>query len=230
MADETLDHAIALGHPWMRTIAMQIHPVTYAHMGDVERAATTGAAFLAEAEQMGNPVYIGLATIILGWVAGARGAADQGLGMLLGVREGMRSDGVRILDPLITTLALDVCLRNSRPGEGLAILDDYMAETDTSQHRLYLGEQLRLRAELMKTADSSADLGDLLQQAETLAREFDATSYLLRVQMTRQRLGVPGSAGDPRAAIRETLGRLTGSEGTPDVIAARAMVDGSARR
>ena len=209
---------------------MQIHPVVYAHMGDVERAASAGTDFLADAEQMGNPVYVALATMILGWVEGARGAVDRGLGMLLGVREGMRSDGVRILDPLITTLALDVCVRNGRPGEGLAILDGYLAETDTSQHRLYLGEQLRLRAELMRIADPVADVGELLDRSESLVRELHAASYLLRLQMTRHTLGVSGANGDPTSAMQETLRRLSGSERTPDVILARAMIDGSRQR
>ncbi|MGH9170583.1 MAG: AAA family ATPase [Acidimicrobiales bacterium] len=230
LADDTLDHANALGHPWMRTIAMQVHPVLYAHTGDVDRSATTGAEFLAEAEQMGNPVYVALATVILGWVAGARGSVEQGLGMLLGVREGMRSDGVRILDPLITTLALDVCVRNDRPGEGLSILDDYLATTDTSQHRLYLGEQMRLRAELMRMADSTSDVDALLDQAEALAREIDSPSYLLRVQMTRRALGVPGPGADPLEAMQETLQRLSGCGGTPDVKAAQLIVDGSRER
>ena len=132
--------------------------------------------------------------------------------------------------PLITTLALDVCVRNGRPGEGLAILDGYLAETDTSQHRLYLGEQLRLRAELMRIADPVADVGELLDRSESLVRELDAASYLLRLQMTRHTLGVRGASGDPTTAMQETLRRLSGSERTPDVILARAMIDGSRQR
>lgn len=224
MGRETQAHADSLGHGFVATIAAQILPVLYVHMGDVDAAETAGVGFMAKAKEMGNPVYIGLATVVMGWVAGSRGAADDGLEMLLAVRAGMSSEGVHIMDPLLVTLAADVCLRADRPERGLELIDDFLVRADLEQHCLYLPEQLRLKAEFLARDGGDPDeIAGLLEQAGSIASATGNVAYRIRALTSQLRLDV----GDHRTIVErldEQLAAVIDGDGNPDVIAARAQL------
>jgi adenylate cyclase len=116
----------------------------------------------------------------------------------------------------------------NRPGEGLAALEEGLAQARSSNERCWDAELHRIRGELMVASGEDArDAEAAVQRAVTIARRQHAQSLELRALLTLTRMRLHDKQAEQSLdALRDVYARFTEGFETPDLQAARALLDG----
>ncbi len=174
------------------------------------------------------PYYQALAGILLVY-AQAHDAPDAP--HLARLRESIatfKASGARLRLPYYLWLMAQACGQAGRAEEGLALVQEALAESQASGERWWDSEVLRLRSELLQSRGSNADEREIeagLTQALELARSRQAKSLELRVAISLARLWQRcGRVDDARRLLGDVYGWFTEGFATPDLRAARLLL------
>jgi DNA-binding winged helix-turn-helix (wHTH) protein/predicted ATPase len=127
------------------------------------------------ARSQGFAPRVAIAQILWGWSRAAQGRTAAGVDELRTGIEAYRTTGARMDLPYYLGLLADACLRAGRGDEGLAAIDEALAESGGRDY-CHASELHRLRAQLL--AQSGADNGDVvaeLVRARDIARRQHAS-------------------------------------------------------
>jgi predicted ATPase len=167
------------------------------------------------------PTYRGLAIFYRAWVIAASGQAKKGIEEM---RRALSELGVTLGRAPITVAFAEVCARSGLTEEGLAIVEEGLAQPQRSAH----AEFHRLRGELILIKDPhERDLGERsFREAIEIARAQAARLYELRATSSLARLLRDTSCHDEvRAMLAEIYGWFTEGFDTADLIDAKALLE-----
>ena len=128
--------------------------------------------------------------------------------------------------PYYLSLLAQVCRKAGRVEEGLACIDEALAEARTHNERWWDAELHRLRGELllMHGADAS-DVEAAILRAISIARAQQARSLELRATMSLARLWIAQNrSADAKRRLKDVYTWFTEGFETPDLQAARLLL------
>ena len=149
---------------------------------------------------------------------------------IIGLRtsiEAFKATGARVRLPYYLGLLAQVCGLADWPEDGLAVIEEALAQSRGSNERCWDPELHRIRGELMvASGQDTRDAEAAVTRAVTLARRQHSRALELRALITLARLRPAGKQGEQtRQALRDAYAEYTEGFETPDLQAARALLD-----
>jgi DNA-binding SARP family transcriptional activator/predicted ATPase len=181
---------------------------------------------LALASKYQAPYYRTWAGILVSYVQALEQPNDELIGRLRGSIAEFKASGARLRLPYYLSLIAYVCGQAGRVEEGLASIDEALAEARTHNERWWDAELHRLRGELllMHGADASDGEAALLRAIE-IARSQQARSLELRATMSLARLWIAQHrSDDARQQLSDLYAWFTEGFDTPDLQAAQLLL------
>jgi DNA-binding SARP family transcriptional activator len=170
--------------------------------------------------------YRSWATILVSYALASEQPNEENIERLRGAITAFKASGARLRLPYYLSLLAQVCEKAERAEEGLACIDEALAEARTHNERWWDAELHRLRGELllMHGADAS-DVEAALLRAIEIARSQQARSLELRATMSLARLWIAQHrSDDARGRLRDVYTWFTEGFDTPDLQAARLLL------
>jgi predicted ATPase/DNA-binding SARP family transcriptional activator len=181
---------------------------------------------LALANKYQAPYYRTWAGILVSYALALEQPDEEYIGRLRDSILEFKAPGARLRLPYYLALLAQVCGRAGRAEEGLACIDEALAEARTHNERWWDAELHRLRGELllMRGVDAS-DVEAVLLRAIEIARAQQARSLELRATMSLARLWIAQNrSDDARRQLSVLYAWFTEGFDTPDLQAARLLL------
>ncbi|TMD74738.1 MAG: 6-hydroxy-D-nicotine oxidase [Chloroflexi bacterium] len=172
------------------------------------------------------PYYRAWAGILVSYALAWEQPNEESIGRLRGSIAEFKTSGARLRLPYYLSLLAQVCGKVGRAEEGLACIDEALAEARTHNERWWDAELHRLRGELllMHGADASDGEAAILRAIE-IARSQQARSLELRATMSLARLWIAQNrSDDARRRLKDVYSWFTEGLETPDLQAARLLL------
>ena len=185
-------------------------------------------AMIALSTEQGFEFFLALGKLL-------RGAAlvrqNQQEGALAQMRQGMaavRGMGLELMRPWFLAQLAEVFGMQGQLEEGLTMLDEALDQVDKTGERYYASELHRLQGQLLlhQASDSAAEAETCFQQAIAIAQHQGAKSWELRASTSLARLWRnQGKRDEARQLLSSIYARFTEGFDTPDLLAARALLN-----
>ncbi len=192
-------------------------------LGTVEAVAREHAEqALSLASKYQAPYYRTWAGILVSYALALEQPNEERIGHLRGSITAFKASGARLRLPYYLSLLAQVYRKAGRAEEGLASINEALAEARTHNERWWDAELHRLRSELllMHGADAS-DIEAAIRRAIEIARSQRARSLELRATMSLARLWIAQNrSDDARRQLSDVYAWFTEGFETPDLQAA----------
>jgi predicted ATPase len=195
---------------------------------DVATACAYGNDCVALASAHGFTLWAAFGRILHGWANAQRGEATAGVAC---IREGLAASeaaGTRNNTPLCLTLLAEALALAGKIEEGLAALDDALAQAVAFGVKGYNAEIHRLRGELAGRLlhPDPVKAEDSFRTALAIAREQGTRGYELRAATSLARLWrEQGRRGEARDLLAPVYGWFTEGFDTPDLKETKALLE-----
>lgn len=206
-AQEALNRAEALAHPYSRAIAMTYMTVQYQFLGDVAACQQQAAATMALTRAYGFTLWLASATFLHGWAVTAQGDFENGMDQMQEGIDLFRATGAELGAAYFAGLLAERLGQVGQTEIAIAVMGEAFDLLERTQDRWCEAELYRLKAELLAQANDPAIwtlLGqtpdDCYQQALTVARRQSARWWELQTLVTLCRHW----QADPRAGDAHT--------------------------
>jgi tetratricopeptide (TPR) repeat protein len=157
-----------------------------------------------------------------------RGQADCGVPALRTALVEQRKANARLHDAILTVVLAEGLSASGQVAAALTVIDEALAESNASEVRWYMAEQLRIKGELILLTgapNAAAEAESCYAQSLDLARRQGALSWELRTATSlarlRQRQGLTAEAMD---VLQPVYARFTEGFRTPDLMAASTLL------
>jgi predicted ATPase len=173
------------------------------------------------------PYYRAWAAILVSYALALEQPDEEHIGRLRGSITAFKASGARLRLPYYLSLLAQVCGKAGRAEEGLACIDEALAEARAHNERWWDAELHRLRGELLLIhgADAS-DVEAALLRAIEIAQSQQARSLELRATMSLAQLWIAQNrSDDTRRQLSDLYAWFTEGFDTPDLQAARLLLD-----
>ncbi len=230
------DQALTRSHETIALGRQQRQPVTFVFALIVAQGIHLYRGESAEAIALGDEI-VGLCrehefAQEAEWARGFQASAMALQGRTPGAVAQLRSalDALQALRSGLTrtmflSLLADALLRDGRPDEGLAAVNEGFAHAERTHEHGFLAELHRLRGELLAAQGDAAAAEESLRTALEVARNREAKSFELRAATSlAQMMATDGRAGDARALLAPVYGWFTEGHGTADLMAAQGVL------
>jgi class 3 adenylate cyclase/predicted ATPase len=227
-ADRALASSRQLGHAHTLAQALSFAGAAAVFARDVATACARSNDCVAIASEHGFPQWAGHGRIVQGWADAQRGEATTGIAR---IRDGMaaaEATGARVSTPLFLTLLAEALALAGKIEEGLAALDDALAQAAVSGERGWDAEIHRLRGELTARLPhpDPAKAEESFRTALAIAREQGTRGYELRAATSLARLWrEQGRRTEARDLLAPVYGSFTEGFDTADLKDAKALLD-----
>ena len=173
------------------------------------------------------PYYRSWAAILLSYASAVRAPGRGSLTALRQAIEQFKSSGARLRLPYYLALLASSTGRAGHISEALGVVDEAMDTAQLTGERWWDAELYRLRGRLLQTLNPKDEAAErALLQAVEVARAQDAKSLELRAVMSLARRWMRHDrADDARSRLREIFSGFTEGFETPDLRAARSLLD-----
>ena len=216
---EAVRIADELGQPFNQAVAASYLALLHQLRSDPETARTSAQRALAITTETRAPYYRAWSRILVSHAETVRRADAETVAALRTSIEEFRATGARLRLPYYLGLLAGACCRAGRGDEGLAVLDEALAEVRSSNERWWDAELHRLRGDLRLAAGGGEDEAcAAYSRSLEVARSMGAPSLALRAATSLARLT---RRPEPLGAAIRTLSE---ESGTPDQVAARALL------
>ncbi len=172
------------------------------------------------------PYYRAWAGILVSYALALEQPDEERIGRLRRSISEFKASSARLRLPYYLSLLAHVCGKAGRVKQGLASIDEALAEARAHNERWWDAELHRLRGELllMHGADAS-DVEAALLRAISIARSQQARSLELRATMSLARLWIAQNrSDDARRQLSDLYAWFTEGFETPDLQAARLLL------
>lgn len=239
----TLALALAerLEHPFSLAIALSFAAMLHQGLGQAHQAAEQAEAAVALCREHEFALFLAVSTVLKGWALAERGRVSEGRGHL---REGLaayRATGAELSRPYFLALLAEACAMAGRADEGLAALAEALTLVSSTGEHWYEAELYRLKGEILLAAQpgrkTRAGMGVRVSEAEAcfrqaiaIARRQEARSLELRAVTSWMRLALSQGRDEVRERAAELHRSSADGVATPDLEAARALLEEPRRR
>ena len=229
--DRSLDHgelarSLAVAHPY--SLASAEVQLTYLHQyrGEASETLHWAGRALATASEHGFPIRVAQATIFGGWALAVTGGDGAGVEQLRAGLAGYLATGAELDHPYYLGLLAEALAATAASAEGLVVVEEAIRMVGTERPFYYLPELHRIHGDLLAGAGQADQADEAYGQAMELAAGHGSRSAELRAALRRCRLpdGTPPEAD--RARLRRLYDQFEEGFGTPDLVAARALLEG----
>jgi tetratricopeptide (TPR) repeat protein len=227
VADDAIRLGEQLGHPFSRAAARFYAGFFAIMVGDME-AADTHAEATAAVSAEGNMAWpAGLARFMGGWVAMRRGDIGRGADQMETAFRKLQEMKQRAYLTFLGTLIADAKLKMGRTEDTLNFLDELQQLSLETHQQMFIPDLHRLRAEALHRLDpKSRRIEEEYQTAARLARQQGAPALELRaVSGLAAWLAGTGRAKEGRTLLQPVFDRFEEGFGTPDLRAAKSLLD-----
>ena len=190
------------------------------------RHATRSAIQLCD--EGGFPFYLALCTALHGWAIAALGEGDEGIRQIRSGLADYVGTGADLERPLCLILLADASHRFGQAEESAEAVTQALAAALEMGHRTYESELYRLRGELLRAQNLSADSGAeaSFRRAIEAARRQTARSWELRAATSLARLQRDqGYRDEARALLAPIYNWFTEGFDTHDLVEAKALLE-----
>jgi predicted ATPase len=195
---------------------------------DVASACAYGNDCVALASEHGFAIWAAYGRILQGWAEAQKGEATSGIARILDGLTAREATGSRAATPLFLTLLAEALALAGKIEEGLAALDDAMAEAAVSGVTGWNAEIHRLRGELTSRLPypDPANAEDSFRTALAIAREQGTRGYELRATTSlARRWREQGQRGEARELLAPHYSWFTEGFDTADLKDAKRLLD-----
>jgi predicted ATPase len=181
---------------------------------------------LALASKYQAPYYRAWAGILVSYALALEQPNEERIGRLRGSIADFKASSARLRLPYYLSLLARVYGEAGRVEEGLACINEALAEACTHNERWWDAELLRLRGELLLMHGAEAsDIEAALLRAIEIARSQEARSLELRATMSLARLWIAQHrSADARRQLKDVYTWFTEGFETPDLQAATLLL------
>jgi predicted ATPase len=219
---QQLGHAHTLAHAfWFAGMAAVL-------ARDVATVCAYGNNCVALASEHGFPQCTALGRLLQGWADAQRGEATTGIARLRDGFAAGAATGGRCHAPLRVTVLAELLALAGKVEEGLAALDDTLAQAAVSGVRGWDAEIHRLRGELTGRLPhpDPAKAEESFRTALAIAREQGTRGYELRAATSLARLwGEQGRRGEACDLLAPVYGWFIEGFDTADLKDAKRLLD-----
>jgi len=227
-ADRALVLSRQLGHAPTLSQALCFAGMAAVFARDVATACAYGDDCVALASEHGFALWAVVGRILEGWAIAQRGEATAGIALIRDGLAAYEATGSRLFTPFFLALLAEALALAGKIEEGLAALDDALAQAAVSGARGWDAEVHRLRGELTGRLPypDSAKTEDSFRTALAVAREQGTRGYELRAATCLARLWrEQGRRGEAHELLAPVYGWFTEGFGTADLKDAKALLD-----
>jgi predicted ATPase/class 3 adenylate cyclase len=225
-AASALELAEELHHPYSLAYATFHVALLDLWSSRMDTAHERGAAVVRIAEEHDYQIWKAIGLTLHGVTTAARGDPETGLARTergIALYENLRTPPV--FWPALLSLRAHACMLAGRTADALGVLEQAASLAGEGS---WDSASLKLqRAELLLTLDDAQAAESLLRRAIEEARHAGIRMIHLRAATRLARLAVPSSRQDATALLREILETFTEGADNPDVLEARAVLDGA---
>ena len=216
---EAMRIADELGQPFNQALAATYFALLQELRGGRETARACAEKALAITTESRSPYYRAWSQILVCHAEAVRRPDPESIAALRASIDVFRASGARLRLPYYLGLLAGVCCLAGRAAEGLAVVDEALAEVRSTNERWWDPELHRLRGDLRLAAGGGEDeAGAAYARSLELARFMGAASLALRAATSLARLTrTPGP-------LPELIRTLTEGANTPDQVTARALL------
>jgi DNA-binding winged helix-turn-helix (wHTH) protein/tetratricopeptide (TPR) repeat protein len=229
--DSALDHAeqamaLAREHPYSLASAQVQLAFLFQYRDQPEQTVRWAEEAVATGTEHGFPIRAAQATILRGWAMTAVGALDDGPAELRAGLAAYLATGAEMEHPYYLGLLGDALGSSGRTDEGLAVLDEAIRMVGTSRPFFYQAELHRLRGDLLGRDGARIDqAAEAYRHAVEIAAGHGARSLELRGVLSLCLLPDRWMPAGARARLRQLYDQFDEGFGTPDLLAAKALLD-----
>jgi predicted ATPase len=201
--------------------------LAYLHQyrGETSQTRRWADQALATATKHGFPIRAAQAAILGGWALAVTGAGHEGVEQLRDGLAGYLATGAELDHPYYLGLLGEALAATAGPSEGLAVVDEAIRMAGTERPFYYLPELHRLRGDLLaRHPDGTGQAAAAYTRAMEIAAGHGARSPELRAAIRLCRLPDGARPDEARARLRQLYDRFEEGFGTPDLVAAEALL------
>ncbi|MGO8951213.1 MAG: ATP-binding protein [Ktedonobacterales bacterium] len=181
---------------------------------------------LALATKYQAPYYLAWATILVNYALALHQPDEDRIGRLRSSIAEFTTSSARLRLPYYLSLLAEVCREAGHIEEGLACVDEALAEAREHNERWWDAELHRLRGELLLAQGAKvSDVDAAMLQAISIAQSQQAKSLELRATISLARWwGTQGREDDARDRLHDVYSWFTEGFETPDLRAAQLLL------
>jgi len=227
-ADRAIAYSRQLGHAHTLAHAFWFAGMAAVFARDLATAYACSSDCVAIANEHGFPQWAASGRILHGWADAQKGEATTGIARIRDGLAAAEAAGTRVATPLFLTLLAEALALGGKIEEGLATLDDALAQAAVSGERGWDAEIHRLRGELTGRLPhpDPAKAEDSFRTALAIAREQGTRGYELRAATSLARLWrEQGRLAEARDLLAPLYGWFTEGFDTADLKDAKALLD-----
>jgi predicted ATPase len=214
-----------LGHPFSLAAALGFAGFAHQFRGEAPATKRRATEVIALCRAQNFPLWIPLATCLLGWLSAEEGETAAGIDQLQQGLEAPRTTETELLHPRCLALLAEAYGRAGQAELALQKVAEALTAVETSGERSHEAELHRLQGELLLQGDDEAAAEVCYRQAIQVAQQQSAKAWELRATMSLCRLW---QSQNKSVEAQQYLAAIIGwfSEGfdTADLIAARALL------
>ena len=216
-----------LGHPFSLAAAHFVGGFFAMMVGDVATADTNAQATIAVATEANMAWPAGVGHFMAGWVIARQGQLGRGADQMEAGFRKLQEMKQRIFLTFLGTLLANAKLEMGRTEDALNFLEELQLLSVETHQQLFIPDLHRLRAEALQRLDpKSPQIEAEYRIALQLAQEQGALALELRAAGgLATRLAARGRTTEGAALLRPVFDRFTEGLATPDLQAAKALLD-----
>jgi predicted ATPase len=224
--EEALALAQSLKHPF--TLAQTLADTMYLYplRGEIERTRKAAEATIACADEHGFPYWSAIGAIHLGWALSLGGESETGLERMEAGLAAYRRTGATLALPWFLGMFAEAQQVVGRSKAAAQAQDDALAMVERTGETFYAAELHRMRGTLLGEQGACQEAEAHLMHALSIAHEQQARAWSLRAATSLARLwSAQGRKAEACNLLAPFYGRFTEGFGTPDLRAAKALLD-----
>jgi tetratricopeptide (TPR) repeat protein len=230
--DSALDHAeqaraLAAAHPYSLASAEVQLAYLHQYRGEAETALRWSQNAMATASEHGFPIRAAQAAILDGWAVAMTAADAAGAEQLRAGLAGYLATGAELDHPYYLGLLGEALAATGDRSEGLAVVAEAIRMVGTERPFYYLPELHRVLGDLLAQDGRAEEAAEAYGRAMQVAAGFGARSAELRAALRRCRIPGRSPPTEDLARLRRLYDQFQEGFGTPDLRAARALLEAS---
>ncbi len=224
---EALSLAREVAHAPSQAYALAYAAILHTHLREPETVNNLAEAVIELTNEHGLAQFSSWGDVLQGWARAALGQTSDGIEQMRRGLAASLATGTEVLRPHYLALLAEAYDKAGQPEQALTALDEMQRFIEKNNERCLEAELYRLRGELLsKRAAPLDEIEQCFQQARAIACQQNAKTLELRAavslaQFRRQQ----GRFGPARRQLEEVCDWFTEGFDTPDLQAARALLD-----
>ena len=222
-----LSLARQLDHPFSETWVLTAGAVVHLSRGEPRQGQTMAESAMAIAADKSYATYLGWASALQNWALAEQGGGGDAIAGIYDGIEASRATGAEGFSAHWTAVWAGFHGRNGQAEEGLAAIDEVLAQIDRSGDRIWEAEVHRLKGELLLDSDQTNGKAAeaCFAAALEIARRQSARSWELRAATSLARLWKQeGKAREAHDLLAPVYGWFTEGFDTVDLKEAKAIL------